>query len=70
MSQFSNGLAGGLILPAAVAVALAAALLGAPAAHADGACNLRYVFNSDSSPVWSSMQANSYGQVHVAIIGQ
>jgi hypothetical protein len=25
---------------------------------------------SAGSPVWSSMQANSYGQVHVAIIGE
>jgi len=45
----------GLVLPAAVTVALAAALLGAAPAQAGGSCHLRYVFNYDGSPVWSSM---------------
>ena len=46
----------GLVLPAALALALVAALLGAAPAQAGGSCNARYVFNSDGSPVWSSMQ--------------
>jgi len=42
----------GLILAAAVAVPLAAALLGAVPAHASGNCNLRYYVNYDGSPDW------------------
>jgi len=53
----------GLILPAAVAGTLAAALLGAPPAHAGGyKCNLRYYFNYDGSPAWPSMQVNDPSQ--------
>ena len=45
-----------LILP--VAVALAAAVLGAAPAHAGGGCNLRYYVNTDGSPNWPSVPVN------------
>jgi len=48
----------GLTLAAAVALALAAALLGAAPAHAGGGCNLRYIFNYNGSPDWPSMPVN------------
>jgi hypothetical protein len=44
-----------LILPAALVGVLAAAMLGAAPARADGLCNLHYIFNYDGSNVWSNM---------------
>ena len=46
-------------LAAAAADALAAALLGAPPAHAGGyQCNLRFYYNVDGSPDWPGAQAH------------
>ena len=51
----------GLILPAALALVLAAAMLGVPPARASGWCNLHYIFNYDGSNVWSNMTIANTG---------